>query len=274
MRRRYTWRTGVLEGVLLLGALAILFPVYLVVVNSVRGANDYDNQLVPPHELVWGNFATAWSEAKLGNALVNSLIVTGVSVLLLILVGATAAYPLARLTAGWSKLTYLALMTGLLLPFQLALIPLYSTFRDLGLLGNQSGLIVLYTGQQAAFSIFLYTEFLRSVPLDYEEAAAIDGCGRFQTFWHVTLPLLAPVTGTVGIMNAVLIWNDFYAPLLYLSGSPVQTIPLAVYQFVGAYDSQWGLIFSSLILGSIPILAAFLLMQKAVFRGYATGIKG
>ena len=274
MYRRYTRRTAALDVVTLVVGLAVLFPVYLMVINSVRSDQDYGDWLVPPGQPAWGNFAQAWNQANLGYALVNSIIVTAVSVALIVAISATASYPLARLTARWSKWVYLLFLLGLLLPFQLALVPLYVTFRSLGLLGNPAGLILLYAGLQAPFSIFLYTEFLRSVPRDYDEAAQVDGCGRFQLFWRVLMPLLRPITGTVIILNAIHVWNDFYPPLLFLSGSPVQTLPLAVYQFTGTYASQWGLIFSSLILGAIPVLIAFVVMQKAVFRGYSSGIKG
>jgi raffinose/stachyose/melibiose transport system permease protein len=164
-------------------------------------------------------------------------------------------------------------MLGLILPFQLALIPLYITMRDVGLIGTLAGLVVVYAGIQAPLTIFLYTEFLRSVPVEYDEAAVLDGANRWQTYWHVLLPLVNPITGTVIVLNAVLVWNDFYIPLLYLGGSGNMTLPVAVFQFAGQYSAQWGLIFASLIIGSIPIVTTFLIMQRAVFRGYATGIK-
>lgn len=271
--KRYTWQTGAIEaGTFILG-LVVLFPVYILVINSVRDADDYSNRLIPPTSPAFGNFSEAWTQANLGQALVNSLMITVGSVLLIVAVSAAAAYPLARVTARWSKGVYLLFVLGLLLPFQLALIPLYTTFRDLGLLGNPMSLIILYAGLQTPFSVFLYTEFLRSIPSDYDEAAQLDGCSHIQLFRRVLLPMLAPVTGTVVILSSVHVWNDFYAPLLYLSGSPIQTVPLAVFKFTGTFSSEWGLIFSSLILGSIPVLTAFLIMQKAVFRGYASGLK-
>jgi len=274
MNRRYTRGTAGLDLATFLVGMAILFPVYLMVINSVRSDLDYGNWLVPPAEPAWNNFADAWSQANLGYALVNSLIITTVSVVLIVAISATASYPLARLTAGWSRWVYMAFILGLLLPFQLALVPLYVTFRNLGLLGNPLGLILLYVGLQAPFSIFLYTEFLRGIPREYDEAAQVDGCRPVELFWRVLMPLLRPITGTVVILNAIHVWNDFYPPLLFLSGSPVQTLPLAVYQFTGTYASQWGLIFASLILSAAPVLVAFIIMQKAVFRGYSSGIKG
>jgi raffinose/stachyose/melibiose transport system permease protein len=271
---RYTWKIGVLQVVMLGVAAIFLFPIYILVNTALKPEGDRSSPLLPPASPAWGNFPTAWEEANLGPALLSSAFVTVTTIVLLVAIGSLAAYPLARITARWSPFVYYGFMLGLLVPSLLALIPLYSTFRDLGLLANPLALVILYAGGQASFTIFLYTEFLRAVPRDYDEAASIDGAGRWKTYFHVVLPLLRPITGTVVILNAVFIWNDFYAPLLYLSGSPAQTLPVAMYSFTGTYEVDWTLLFAALILGSLPMLAAFLIMQKAVFRGYASGLKG
>jgi raffinose/stachyose/melibiose transport system permease protein len=271
---RYSIRTFVLEVVMIVVAILFLFPIYVLVINAIKPPTDQSAALVFPSAPTFENFVNAWNTADLGAAMINSLIITVASVVILVFIGSMAAYPLARLTSRWSKAAYYAFMLGLILPFQLALIPLYQTMRDIGLLGSLQSLVVIYAGIQAPLTIFLYTEFLRSVPPDYEEAASLDGANRWRTYWHVVLPMVRPITGTVVVLNAVLIWNDFYLPLLYLGGSGNATIPVTVFQFTGQYSSQWGLIFASLIIGCIPIVAAFLIMQRAVFRGYATGIKG
>jgi raffinose/stachyose/melibiose transport system permease protein len=165
-------------------------------------------------------------------------------------------------------------MLGLLLPFQLALLPLYTTMRDLHLIGSLWGLVVFYSGLQMPFSVFLYTAFLRVMPRDYEEAAVLDGCNPFQAFWRIVFPLLRPVTGTVLILNAIFIWNDFLTPLLYLSGSNHQTIPVAIYTFVGQYTSNWQLVFAGLVMGIAPILLVYFGMQRHIIRGFSGGLKG
>jgi raffinose/stachyose/melibiose transport system permease protein len=271
---RYTWRTGILQAVMLLVAAIFLFPLYIMFNTALKERGDRSSPLIPTSSPVWSNFPAAWDEANLGPALLSSVFVTVTTIVILVAIGSLAAYPLARITARWSPIVYYGLMLGLLLPSLLALIPLYTTFRDLGLLANPLALVILYAGGQASFTIFLYTEFLRAIPRDYDEAASLDGAGRWSTFVHVILPLLQPVTGTVVILNAVFIWNDFFAPLLYLSGSGMQTLPVALFSFSGTYEVDWTLLFSALILGSLPMLLAFLVMQKAVFRGYASGLKG
>jgi raffinose/stachyose/melibiose transport system permease protein len=169
---------------------------------------------------------------------------------------------------------YIIFLLGIILPFQLALVPLYRMVKDAGLLGTYSSMVVFYTGLQAPFTIFLYTGFLRALPREYGEAALVDGATHWQSFRRVTFPLLRPITGTVIILNAVFIWNDFLTPLIYLGGSPNETIPVVVYQFVGQYVSNWGYIFAAVVLATLPMLLLFLLLQRFVIKGFSTGLKG
>ncbi|MFT4029624.1 MAG: carbohydrate ABC transporter permease [Protaetiibacter sp.] len=271
---RYTWRTGLLEALMVIVAIIFVFPVVILVNIALRAQSDRSSPLLPPLQPTLENFARAWSEAHLGGAILNSAIVTVLSVLLIVLFSAAAAYPLARVTRRWSKLSYGLFMAGLLLPFQLAMIPLYAAIRDLGLVGTLWGLVIFYVGVQMPFSIFLYTQFLRSLPRDFEEAALIDGCNPIRSYFSVVFPLLRPVTGTVAILNAIAVWNDFLTPLLYLSGSGNLTIPIALYGFVGDYVQQWNLVFAGLIISSAPVLVVYFLMQRSIIKGFAGGLKG
>jgi raffinose/stachyose/melibiose transport system permease protein len=271
---RYTWRTAGLEVVMVGVALLFAFPFYILVNLSLRP----QYQLTDPLSIHGGftlvNYRAAWNEADLGRAIFNSAVVTVVSVLIVVIVSSLASYPLARSTARWSKWLFALFMLGLLLPFQLALLPLYTTIRDLHLLGTVWSLVLFYSGLQIPFCVFLYTAFLRAMPRDYEEAALIDGCSPLQAFRGVVFPLLRPITGTVVILNAIFIWNDFLTPLLYLSGSDRQTIPVAIFTFVGQYTSNWQLVFAGLLVGIAPILLVYFAMQRHIIRGFAGGLKG
>nr|WP_206687002.1 MULTISPECIES: carbohydrate ABC transporter permease [Microbacterium] len=259
---------------MLIAGLIFLFPIYILINIAIRPASDASSPIAPTQDPTFANFVEAWNASGLGMAIVNSILVTVVSVLLIVAISSLAAYPLARITARWSAAAFTFFMIGLLLPFQLGLIPLYSTMRQLGLLGGVLPLIIIYVGLRVPFSLFLYVQFLRQIPLDYEEAASIDGANRFQAFTRVVFPLLRPVTGTVVILNGLFIWNDFLQPLLYLSGTNNRTVPVAVYSFVGEFTSQWGVIFSALIIGVIPVLIAFFFLQKSLIKGLASGVKG
>ncbi|MDQ0615351.1 raffinose/stachyose/melibiose transport system permease protein [Microbacterium sp. W4I4] len=274
MSDRYTWRKLALEVGMIVAAAIFVVPLYLLIVTAFKSPSETSSPFAPPSAPTFENFVTAWEQGNLPAALANSVIVTVASVLLLVVTSSLAAYPLARITQGWSRGAYLAFLFGLMLPIQLSLIPVYLAMRNVGLTGTLLGIILVYGGLQMPFCIFLYVEFLRSVPRDYDEAASIDGAGHFRTFVHVLLPMLRPITGTVVVLNSVMIWNDFYMPLLYLSGTGNQTLPVAIYGFVGAWTSQWNVIFAALILAALPVLVVFMLMQKAVFRGYSSGLKG
>ncbi len=222
-----------------------------------------------------GNYSGAWNGAHLGAAMLNSTIITVISLIALVMVGSTAAYYLAR-DPHPARLRPLPAVPARAscCPFQLALVPLYKFMKDTGLLGSYASMILFYTGLQVPFTIFLYTGFLRALPREYGEAALVDGANHWQSFTRVTFPLLRPITGTVVILNAVFVWNDFVTPLVYLGGTPNETLPVVVYQFVGQYVSNWGYIFAAVVVASLPILVVFLLLQRYVIKGFASGLKG
>jgi raffinose/stachyose/melibiose transport system permease protein len=275
MSFRYGRQTFGLELGMIFVALLFLFPVYVLVTLSFKSTPEISGGgLGLPSGLETANYSQAWKVAHLGAALINSAIITSVSLVVLVAVGSTASYYLARKQSRLSYGMYIVFLLGIILPFQLALVPLYRMVKDAGLLGSYSSMVVFYTGLQVPFTIFLYTGFLRALPREYGEAALVDGATHWQSFRRVTFPLLRPITGTVIILNAVFIWNDFLTPLIYLGGSPNETIPVVVYQFVGQYVSNWGYIFAAVVLATLPMLLLFLLLQRFVIKGFSTGLKG
>ncbi|WP_232792296.1 carbohydrate ABC transporter permease [Actinacidiphila yeochonensis] len=265
----------VLELVMVAAAVAFLFPVYALVALALKSPSQIaGSPLSPPTSPTLGNFGRAWSSASLGSALVNSTVITAASLALLVVVGSTGAYYLARCVRGMGYTLYVLFLLGIILPFQLGMIPLYKLVDDLGWLGTYQGMILFYTGIQTPFTVFLYTGFIRALPQDYAQAALIDGCDHRQAFTRIVFPLLRPITGTVIILNAVFIWNDFFTPLLYLGGSGKETVPVAVFSFVGQYVSDYGMVFAGLVLAALPILVVFLLLQRYVIKGFAGGLKG
>jgi raffinose/stachyose/melibiose transport system permease protein len=275
MSFRYGKRTFGLELGMIFVALLFLFPIYVLFSLSFKSAPDISGGgLGLPSSLEAENYSQAWSGASLGAALINSTLITGISLVALIAVGSTASYYLARKQSRLSYGMYIVFLLGIILPFQLALVPLYRMVNSAGLLGSYTSMVLFYTGLQAPFTIFLYTGFLRALPREYGEAALVDGATHWQSFRRITFPLLRPITGTVIILNAVFIWNDFLTPLIYLGGSPNETIPVVVYQFVGQYVSNWGYIFAAVVLATLPMLILFLLLQRFVIKGFASGLKG
>ena len=271
---RYTKRTFVLETAMVAVAIVFAFPVYVLVNLAVRPTSDTSSPIRPTSDPTFANFTGAWREAGLGGALLNSVLVTTVSVVIVLAVSALAAYPLARSIARWSRGTFLLTMLGLILPFQLSSLPLYQTVRDLGLLGSVWSLVLFYAGLQVPFTTFLYVGFLRALPRDFEDAASIDGASPLATFRYVVFPMLKPITVTALVLNAVSVWNDFFTPLLYLSGSTNQTMPVAIAGFFGQYVSDWNLVFAALLISIVPVLAVYLALQRSIINGFAGGLKG
>ena len=273
---RYTWRTGILEGIMILAAAVFVMPVYILINLSMRSHADQSSPLYPTQEPTLDNFVNAWQSGGMGKAMFTSGYIVVASVFLLVILSGLASYPLARVTSRFSRTMYILFMIGLLLPYQLIFIPLYQSFSALGLLGPWAplALIIFYIGHHLPFSIFLFTSFLRAIPTDYEDAAMIDGCTPLQVFRHVLFPMLGPVTGTVVILNVIFIWNDFMTPLLYLSGSRNLTLPVAIYSFVGEYSANWPLIFAGLIISMIPVLLAYVALQQKIMQGFSAGVKG
>ncbi|MFD7291615.1 carbohydrate ABC transporter permease [Streptomyces sp. NPDC059863] len=271
---RYRRRTFGLELVMIAVALVVGFPLYVLVNLAVRAPSDTSSPLRPTTSPTLDNFTQAWQQGGLGGALANSVLVTACSVFIVLAVSAFAAYPLARAAARWSRGMFLLIMLGLVVPFQLASLPLYQTMRDLGLLGTPWALILFYSGLQVPFTTFLYVGFLRALPRDFEEAALIDGCTPLKGFLYVVFPMLRPITVTALVLNAVAVWNDFFTPLLYLSGSARQTMPVAIAGFVGQYVTDWNLVFAALAISIVPILAVYFALQRSIINGFAGGLKG
>jgi raffinose/stachyose/melibiose transport system permease protein len=274
-KRRPRYGSYALELGMIAVAVVFLFPVYALLTLALKDPRQIaDSPLSLPAPPTLGNFGEAWTSANLASALLNSAIITGFSLLLLIVLGSTGAYYLARRAGGLGYGLYILFLLGIVLPFQLGMIPLYKLVDDLGWLGTYHGMVLFYTGIQLPFTIFLYTGFIRALPPDYAQAALIDGCDHRQAFTRIVFPLLRPITGTVIILNAVFIWNDFFTPLLYLGGSGKETVPVGIFSFVGQYVSDYGLVFAGLVLAALPILVVFLFLQRYVIKGFAGGLKG
>jgi raffinose/stachyose/melibiose transport system permease protein len=274
VRTRYGKKT--LIGEIFIAIIAVLFclPLYFVVSVSLKPKNEiFESAMTFTDNPQWGNFATVW-KAGAANAFLSTTIITVGSVLLLILIGSLCAYAMARRPGKLSNGLYILFTIGIIIPFQLSIIPLYVAFQKVGLVGNYLGMIILWVGVFMPMTVILYTGFVRALPKDYEEAARIDGAKTFRIFIRIVFPLLRPVTGSVAIINGLFIWNDFYNSLIFLGGSKAQTLPVLIYSFVGEYVSQWNLVFAAILVTILPLIVLFIAVQKEMIKGFAGGMKG
>jgi raffinose/stachyose/melibiose transport system permease protein len=275
---RYTSRTFSRELALLAVAIIFFIPLYFLLTLSVKSSNEVylDPNSFPLHP-DFGNYPTAWSKGQgvtISRSLVNSLIITGGSVIGLVLLGSLCAYTLARRPSKVSSAMYYSFLLGIILPFQLGVVPIYVAMRSFGLVPSYAGMILLNIGLLMPLTVFLYTGFVRTLPKEYEEAAQVDGAGLIRTFIRVVFPLLRPITGTVAVLTGVITWNEFFLPLIFTSGSNYQTLPVSIYSFVGEYTTQWNFVFAAVVIALAPALAFYLFAQKQLIQGFAGGIRG
>lgn len=272
---RYTGRTLVLEIAMILLTAVFAFPLWMLISVGFRSAPDVaKNPLGVPTSLYFDNFVGAWTGGRLGPAFLVSITITVVSVAALVIIGATGSYYFARSSRGAGMRWYLIVAAGLMVPFQIGLLPLYRIMSGAGLTGNPVSVILISIGIHLPLTVVLYTGFMRQLPPEYEEAARVDGASALQAFSHVIVPLLLPVTGTVIILNGISIWNEFFTPLLYLGGTQTVTVPVRIFSFVGEYGADWGKIFAGLLMASIPVLLLFFVFQRYMIRSFGSGLKG
>lgn len=267
----------------LLWVVAAVFsiPLYLLLVLSLKNPQQIaQSPFGLPLDPQWGNYAEAWqrsagsSSATLGASILNSALVTGGAVVLILTISAAAGYYLGRNLKRTSHLIYLGIVVALTTPIQLVIIPIYSTFDSLGLLGNLGATMLFYVGFISPLGIFLCTGFVRAIPREFEDAARIDGCSQWQTFRNIILPLLRPVLSTVAILSAVAVWNDFFGQLVFLLGSGNETLPLTVFTFASTYASRYDLLAAGLVIATVPLAAFYLILQRRIVEGFSSGIKG
>jgi raffinose/stachyose/melibiose transport system permease protein len=276
---RYTKATAVREVLVWVVTLVGLLPFYILIVTSLKSDEEAltTSAVAPPSSVDFGAFVevlTASGRNNIPLSILNSVLITGGAILGLVLLGSLSAYVIARRTRTWSTLTYYLVLIAIILPAQLGTVPLYIGARSVGLTGNAIGMILLWIGILLPLSIFLYASFFRGLTTEYEEAAVIDGATPTQTFFRVVLPLMAPATGTVAILAGLIVWNDFFNSLIFLGGSETQTLPVAMYTYVGGLVSAWNKIFAVVIISMIPILAFYMFAQKKFIQGFAGGLKG
>ncbi|MBP5325498.1 MAG: carbohydrate ABC transporter permease [Pseudobutyrivibrio sp.] len=269
-------------------ALYVLFPFFLVVINSCKQTADITANPIGFNGVSFANLYQNLSDVinnthfLFWSAFTSSAVITILSLVLLALLGAMAAWVICRNKTKWSVVIYFTFIASMIIPFQVVMLPLISTFRDVGnfvgipMIQSIPGIVFAYLGFGGAMTVFILNGFIKGIPMELEEAASIDGCSPEQTFFIVILPLLKPVITTVTILNGMWIWNDYLLPSILLQqNGPVKTLPVAVQAFVGSYVKQWNLILGAALLAIIPILILFFIAQKQIMEGMIEGaVKG
>ncbi|MCX7772834.1 MAG: carbohydrate ABC transporter permease [Clostridia bacterium] len=262
----------VLSAILrLLLAVVWLFPFYIMVVNSFKTKADlFKDTLGFPKHFIFDNYVKAAERLELTVSLKNSVIVLVLSLVILLLFTSMASYALERNKKRVSTVIFLVFASALLVPFQSIMIPLINLFGMAQLL-KVWGLVFMYLGFGSSMAIFLYHGALKSIPVSLDEAAYIDGCGRFKIFWLIIFPNLKNITVTVAVLDTIWIWNDYLLPSLVINKKETMTIPLKVFYFFGEYTKQWNLAMAGLVIAIVPVMLFYFAAQKQIISGITSG---
>ena len=264
--------------VIMIVAIIFASPLYISFIFSMKTQSDMGTRspLALPESLYLGNYIDVITRNKAFQiGLVNSVLTTIPIVILLTVLCSMAAYVLARNNKKVHSFIYYIFLAGILIPFQCIMFPTYVNLKSIGLMNTLIGFVIVRTGFQIAICILILTNFIKTVPLEVEEAANIDGASHFQTFWQVVFPLMKPINVTMIILNTLFAWNDFYVSLTILQQNAKRTLPLAQFVYISEAGVDINTAFAFFTLCMLPVLILYLFAQKYIVSGIMSGaVKG
>jgi raffinose/stachyose/melibiose transport system permease protein len=257
---------------LIVSALFTLSPLILALMNSFKTNGEIlTNVLSLPKNISGDNYVRSFEKMHYLQSLVNTVILAGGSVSLIVLFSALAGWKLCRTKTKLSGFLLSLFVFSMLIPFSSIMIPLYKVVMAFNIKNSLIGLCFVYAGLGVSMAIFLYHGFVKGIPKELEEAAAIDGCSPLQTFFRIVFPMLKPVTATICITNVLWIWNDFLLPLIVISDNKKYTLLLSTNTLFGQYSSDWSAILSALVIAALPVIVFYALLQKQILKGITDG---
>lgn len=262
--------------VLILGLSTIALPLYLTIVIAFKQPSEMTNSisgiLSLPKTWSLNNFREAMEITDFWNSLKNSLLITGLTVVLSIVVHSLMGYALGRNKAKskFYSFVYLFIVSGMFVPFAILMMPLAKQTAELGL-ANWFGVIILYVVFYMPMNVLLYSGYLVNIPMALEEAAKVDGASTWTTYWKILFPIMRPMHATVAVLTALAVWNDVMTPLVIMAGSGENTLPLAQLNFQSQFGTNYNLAFASYLLSLIPILIFYVICQKQILNGVVNG---
>ena len=261
---------------LIMGCFTIFFPLYMAVIIAFKKPSEMTNDIMGalsfPSSWSFDNFAEAMRVTDFWNSLGNSLLITAVTVIIAIVVHSLAGYAIGRNMGNskFYKFAYLYIVSGMFVPFAILMMPLVKQTSQMGI-GNRAGVIILYVVFYMPMNLLLYSGYLKNIPLALEEAARVDGAGTWKTYWSIIFPVMKPMHATVAVLTALGTWNDVMTPLVIMSGTGKNTLPLAQLNFQTQFGTNYNLAFASYLLALIPILLFYLFCQKQILNGVVNG---
>lgn len=270
------WNRGLINVLLTLYALVTLYPLFWLFVSSFKTNEEFHSKPFSlPEVWQWDNFVRAWEVSAMGTSLVNSTIVTVLSLILTLVLGALAAYVLARFDFKLKPLFMGLFLLGMLIPIHSTLVPLFVLMKKVGLLDTYAALVFPYTAFELPLAIFVVAAYLTAIPKEIEEAALIDGTGYWGIFFRMMLPLSLPALSTIAILGFLRFWNDFAFALVFISKPALKTIPLSLSVFATGYATDYKLTMAAMSIAVLPTIIVYLLFQEQIMKGMTAGaVKG
>lgn len=259
-----------------LGTLVYIYPLFWLIVNSLKKTPEiFERPWELPLHWLWGNYMNAWITGGTGRYFYNSVLVTTVTLLLVLLMGSMASFAIIKLKWKASKGTLVYFLIGLMVPLQATLIPLVIFFSKLNLMNSQIGLILIYVAFALPTSVLVLSGFMSSIPKEIMEAAIIDGCSVYGVYWRVLMPLLIPALMTVGIINFAGIWNELLVVLTFINDAKKMTLPIGLLNFQGQYATDFAPMFAAIVMTTLPSILVISIFNKRIISGITAGsLKG
>lgn len=272
VKEKFNWPVTIL---LIIGLVTVIFPLYMTLMIALKQPTEMTNSisgiLSLPSSLSFSNFAEAMRVTDFWHSLTNSVMITLLTVGISILLHSLIGYAIGRnMSQKGYKLAYLYIVSGMFVPFAILMMPLVKQTAQMGL-DNIVGVILLYVVFYMPMNVLLYTGYLKNIPIALEEAATVDGASTWKTYWKIIFPLMKPMHATVAVLTALGTWNDVMTPLVIMSGSEMNTLPLAQLNFQTQFGTNYNLAFASYLLALLPILIFYLFCQKWILNGVVNG---
>lgn len=277
MKRKMNLKKPVIHIVLMVVAVLVLVPIYYLVVTTFKsGTEAAMHPMALPTTWDLSGYADAFAKMEYPRSFMNTFTITAVSVAGMVLLGSMCGYVLNRKEKNKVvSAIFLLFLSGIMFPYQMSILGLYKLVRGLNLMNTLWAVIFIDIAINLPFSIFLMKSYVSTIPQELEEAAFIDGAGVFRTFATIVFPLMKPTVATVAILNTLTIWNDFMGPLYFLQSREKDVILQEVYRNIGQFSTDWNKLFPMMVLGVLPLLVFYLLMQKFIIGGVMAGsVKG
>lgn len=261
---------------LIIGCITIFFPLYMAVIIAFKQPSEMTNDIAGalsfPSSWSFANFAEAMRVTDFWNSLGNSLLITVITVVLALIIHSLAGYAIGRSMARskFYNFAYLYIVSGMFVPFAILMMPLVKQTAQLGI-ANRFGVVVLYVVFYMPMNLLLYAGYLKNIPIALEEAAFVDGSTTWNTFWKIIFPIMKPMHATVAVLTAMQVWNDVMTPLVIMSGTGKNTLPLAQLNFQTQFGTNYNLAFASYLLALLPILIFYVICQKQILNGVVNG---